>query len=87
MQHVLDSLDSVVHHTDGENKVILSSIENIIYNIAQTDYEQWSSIACNAIHQRLTSNNEQYIVSGLRALKSVIQAFESAIEEERKPLD
>ena len=72
MQHVLDSLDSVVHHTEGENKVILSSIENIIYNIAQTDYEQWSSIACNAIHQRLTSNNEQYIVSGLRALKSVI---------------
>ena len=41
----------------------------------------------NSINQRLTSNDEQLIVSGLRALKSVIQAFESAIEEERKPLD
>ena len=39
MQNVFDSLDSVIHITEGENKVIVSSIENIIYNIAQTDFE------------------------------------------------
>lgn len=41
MQNVFDSLDSVIHITEGENKVIVSSIENIIYNIAQTDFELW----------------------------------------------
>ena len=87
MENVFDSLDNVVHFTDGENKLIVSSIENIIYNIAQTDFEQWQTIVFTAIQQRLTQSNEQYIVSGLRALKSVIQAFESAIDEERKPLD
>ena len=50
MQNVFSSLDSVVHHTEGENKVVLSSIENIIYNIAQTDFEQWQNIAYNEIH-------------------------------------
>jgi hypothetical protein len=39
MQNVFDSLDNVVHFTDGENKLIVSSIENIIYNIAQTDFD------------------------------------------------
>ena len=39
MQNVFDSLDNVVHFTEGENKLIVSSIENIIYNIAQTDFD------------------------------------------------
>ena len=51
--------------------MIISSIENIIYNIAQLDYASWSQYAEQQIHDRLTSNDERYQMSALRALKSV----------------
>lgn len=36
---------------------------------------------------RITSGNEPYIISGLRALKSIICAFEFEINQERRPLE
>ena len=45
--NILSALDSVVrvddNQTDPSNKVIISCIENIIYNIAQLDYVNWSA--------------------------------------------
>jgi len=72
--------------TDAGSKVIVSSIENIIYNIAQLDWQQWAQYANEQMHQRLTSNDERYQTSALRALKSIFQAFEFEIKEERLPL-
>ena len=40
--HIFEAMDSVVHLTDAGSKMIISSMENIIYNIAQTDYATWS---------------------------------------------
>ena len=85
--NIFDALDSVVHMDDKKGKVVVSSIENIIYNIAQLEYATWGpSVAQQAIHQRLTSNDERYQMSGLRALKSIVQAFEFEIDNERKYL-
>ncbi len=44
-QDIFGALDNVVHMTDPASKVIVSSIENIIYNIAQLDYTSWASYA------------------------------------------
>lgn len=46
-QNVLLALDATVPvsdtlQQDQSNKVIVSSLENIIYNIAQLDYLQWN---------------------------------------------
>ena len=45
--NILSALDSVVRvddiQPDSSNKVILSCLENIIYNIAQLDYANWSA--------------------------------------------
>ena len=41
-QNIFGALDNVVHMTDPGSKVIVSSIENIIYNIAQLDYTAWA---------------------------------------------
>lgn len=41
-QDIFGALDNVVHLTDPQSKVIISSIENIIYNIAQLDYASWA---------------------------------------------
>ena len=41
--HVVEALDMVVHLAeDQQAKVIVSSLENVIWNIAQCDYETWS---------------------------------------------
>ena len=45
MQNIFEAMDNVVHLTDATSKVIISSIENIIYNIAQTDYEVWKQVS------------------------------------------
>ena len=39
--NIFDALDSVVHLEDQKGKVVISSIENIIYNIAQLEYATW----------------------------------------------
>lgn len=44
-QDIFGALDNVVHLTDAKSKVIVSSIENIIYNIAQLDYASWAPYA------------------------------------------
>ena len=36
---------------------------------------------------RISSGNEPYIISGLRAFKSIICAFEFEINQDRKPLE
>jgi len=53
--NIVPALDLVVHLSeDPQNKVIVSSIENIIYNIAQCDYEMWAKSCLHAnIQQRL----------------------------------
>ena len=81
--------------SDASNKTIVSSLENIIYNIAQCDYTSWnmsSGVGGNSpLHQqlidRITSGDERYVVSGLRALRSIVQAFEFEINADRKPLN
>ena len=63
-----------------------SCFENIVYNMAQTDYpEKWST-ALQEIHDRLSSTEENIIISGLRALKELLRAYEFEIDEERKPI-
>ena len=42
---IFGALDNVVHLTDPGSKVIISSIENIIYNIAQMDFAAWADYA------------------------------------------
>ena len=86
-QEIFGALDNVVHLTDPASKVIISSIENMIYNIAQLDFSRWAQYATEQISQRLTQSDERYQTSALRALKSIFQAFEFSIGEERKKLD
>lgn len=86
-QDIFGALDNVVHLGDTKSKVIVSSIENIIYNIAQLDYASWAPYAHQQIQERLLSNDERFQTSALRALKSIFQAFEFEIKEERKPLN
>lgn len=76
-----------MHLTDQSSKVIISSVENIIYNIAQLDFASWTQYVIEQISQRLTSNDERFQTSALRALKSVFQAFELSLEgTERRDL-
>ena len=84
---IFGALDNVVHLDDPKSKVLISSLENIIYNIAQLDYASWAQYAQQQIHERLTQGEERYQISGLRALKSIFQAFEFEIKEERQPLN
>jgi hypothetical protein len=85
-QDIFGALDNVVHLTDQRSKVIISSLENIIYNIAQLDFASWSQYAIQQVGQRLQSNDERYQTSALRALKSIFSAFEFEIKAEREPL-
>ena len=39
--NIIDALDSVIDSDDPQSKVVISSIENIIYNIAQLEYDTW----------------------------------------------
>jgi len=42
--NIVSALDAVIHLVeDPQGKVIVSSIENIIYNIAQCDYDVWAN--------------------------------------------
>lgn len=66
------ALDTVASLSDPASKVIISSLENIIYNIAQTDYNSWSQHAVQECQQRLQSSDQTYQTSALRALKSII---------------
>ena len=59
-QDVFAALDNVVHLNDAKSKVIVSSIENIIYNIAQLDYAGWAQYAQQQIGERLSSNDERF---------------------------
>ena len=59
MASIFDALDNVVHLTDAGSKVIISSIENIIYNVAQTDWPAWQQTAQGEVHKRLTANDER----------------------------
>ena len=86
-QDIFGALDNVVHLTDPQSKVIISSIENIIYNIAQLDYASWAQYAQQQIGERLTQSDERFQTSGLRALRSIFQAFEFEIKEDRIPLN
>lgn len=83
-QEIFGALDNVVHLTDPASKVIISSIENMIYNIAQLDFSSWAQYATEQISQRLTQSDERYQTSALRALKSIFQAFEFEIEKEKR---
>jgi len=47
---IFGALDNVVHLTDARSKVIVSSIENMIYNMAQMDFAQWWPTASQQIH-------------------------------------
>ena len=97
-QNIFLALDSVIRvegePSDQSNKSITTQIENVIWNIAQYDYTSWNQGATSSspsplhsqIQQRLVSTDVRYKISGLRALKSLIQAFEFEIDIKRKPL-
>ena len=87
--NIVGALDHVVHLVETQaGKLIVSSIENIIYNIAQCDYEVWYKTCLKQqMEERLQSGNESAVVSGLRTLKAVIQAHEFEIHEDRRPLN
>ena len=44
-QEIFSALDNVVDQTETKGKVLIASMENIIYNIAQVDYASWSQYA------------------------------------------
>lgn len=78
------------------DKTIIAAFEHIIYNMAQVSYTSWNGPqAANGqptpLHQqllgRLSSNDEAYIMSGLRSLKAIVSAFEFEINADRKPLE
>jgi hypothetical protein len=52
-QHIFGSLDEVLH-----DKLLVSSIENVIYNIAQCDYSTWTQILGQNILSRLQAKSE-----------------------------
>lgn len=85
-QEIFSALDNVVDQTEPKGKVLISSVENIIQNIAELDYPTWSQYAQQQIHDRLTQGDQRFQVSALRALKSLFQAFEFEIKQEREPL-
>ena len=66
-------------------KQIQSAIQNIIFNIAECDFpEKWPSVydeIGNRIRQSV--GNEAALLSGLMALKQVVQSHEYQIDEER----
>lgn len=41
----------------------------------------------NEIHDRIKSDNEHFLISGLISLKTLLEAFKYEIDEDRKPLD
>ena len=60
----------------------------MVFNIAQVDFPQQWRHSIDEIAQRLRSGNEQLAISGLTALKNIMQAFEYQVEgPERAPLD
>lgn len=86
MEHVFAAMDSAVATGGHKGKVVISSLENVIYNIAQTNFADWSAYAVAQIEQRLSQGEIGFIESGLRALKSILDAFEFELTEERKPM-
>ena len=61
-------------------------MEEIVYHIAENECpDNWPN-ALQEIHNRLTSQNESLLISGLLSLKNIIEAFEHEIDSDRKPL-
>lgn len=59
----------------------------MIFNIAEVDFpENWGN-SVQEIAQRLKSQNEAAIISGLMALRQIFQAGEGEIEEDRDPMN
>lgn len=70
-------------------KIIQSAIRNIIFNIAECDFpEQWPTVF-DEIAQRIKQSvgNEAVLISGLMALKEVVESNEYMIDEERATLN
>lgn len=75
--NIFAAMDSVCATTD---KVIISQIEHIIYNMAQVDYQGWHQRqpgqAASQLHQqlvgRISSGDPKFIQSGFRCLKSIV---------------
>ena len=67
-----------------QNKKIASELQNIVYNIAQTDFEsnQWPE-CIKSIEQRLQGDSNQVVV-GLDALKELMRAFQYELEDGKR---
>ena len=65
--------------------MITKELENIFYNIAQTDFEnnQWPD-CYNPILECLSNEQEAMQLVGLSALKELVRAFKLEIHESRK---
>lgn len=69
------------------SKLYRNAFENIIYNIAEVDFpDQWQQ-SLGEIEGRLKQSDENLLISGLTALKNVMEAYEYQVEEERGPLN
>ena len=64
-----------------------SQFENIIFNIAQTDFASgsWQDVI-KQIENRLGSSNQEMQIVGLRALKELVRAFQYEVDQKRKHL-
>lgn len=72
---------------DPQFKVVVSSLENIIFNVAEMEFNDWSQVCFEQISARLQNcTDELRLISGLRALRSVFQAFEEEIDSGRATL-
>lgn len=59
----------------------------MIFNIAEVDFpESWGN-SVQEIADRLKSQNEAAVISGLLALRQIFQAGESEIDEDRDPMN
>lgn len=68
-----------------QNNMITKELENIFYNIAQTDFEnnQWPD-CYSQILECLSNDQEAMQLVGLCALKELVRAFKLEIHESRK---
>jgi hypothetical protein len=97
-QHVFYALDTVNDQAYDQNgsiasastdiKTIISCVESLIYNISQLEMgnPDWKNHCLTEVVTRLRSGQENSILSGLRALKSLFQVYEFELQDERKPL-
>lgn len=88
MELVKSNIFQALELAFSQNKKVSSQIENIIYNIAQTDFNlennQWPECIDHIKKRLCHAESEEHQLVGLRALKELVRAFQYDIDAKRK---